>query len=501
MEQHIALLIDRNLTPVYLPQLIRRISETFSGKCTLHRVASSGSLPILTKPFPYPIPSPTEKLPETSSMEELGSADLLIALCSDPEIPSSAATIRLITPVFLSAQQGAFAPALVTALALGLPVLECAVNVRKDQTTSLLQYGCFRLLGYSYTKSLELLNTLNIELLLAGMQSCLAGLQAETMPLEKLPDFQEAHLRTMERRIRKALLHHRLQQFFCKTQWNFGWIDAPIEEVALSNDKRFTVHWATQTAEKFAADPFGVLSNASAFVLFEQLKSGKGILRIQEKGTFSEGLEQTHHLSYPYTFENEGIWYCLPEQHAAGRLVLYKVNTLRKTLTEEAVLLQDFPAVDASIAYIGQRWYIFCTDSRNKGADVRLHIFHADKLLGPYQPHALNPVKSDIRSSRPAGHLFTHLGKWYRPAQDSSTGYGGNICIHEITEISADSFKEKPVNTLSPAQFSGQFSAGIHTISRYGSKTLIDGKKIHCTWRNLFALIRKNAHAQHEVHR
>jgi hypothetical protein len=333
------------------------------------------------------------------------------------------------------------------------------------------------------------------------MQSCLAGLQAETMPLEKLPDFQEAHLRMMERRIRKALLQHRLQQLFCKTQWNFGWIDAPIEEVALSKDKHYTVHWSTQTAEKFAADPFGVVSGASAFVLFEQLKSGKGILRIQEKGIFSDCLEQPHHLSYPYTFENEGIWYCLPEQHTAGRLVLYKVDTLRKKLTEEAVLLQDFPAVDASIAYIDQRWYIFCTDSRNKGADVRLHIFHADKLLGPYLPHALNPVKSDIRSSRPAGHLFAHQGKWYRPAQDSSTGYGGNICIHEITEISPDNFKEKPVNALSPTQFSGQFIAGIHTISRYGSKTLVDGKKIHCTWRNLFALIRKNAHAQHEVHR
>ena len=35
--------------------------------------------------------------------------------------------------------------------------------------------------------------------------------------------------------------------------------------------------------------------------------------------------------------------------------------------------------------------------------DDELHLFHADRLLGDWQPHPRNPVKSDVRSARPAG--------------------------------------------------------------------------------------------------
>ncbi len=45
-------------------------------------------------------------------------------------------------------------------------------------------------------------------------------------------------------------------------------------------------------------------------------------------------------------------------------------------------------------------------------------------LEGPWEPHRRNPVKCDVRGSRPAGTPFVHGGELYRPAQDGSKRYG-----------------------------------------------------------------------------
>ena len=49
--------------------------------------------------------------------------------------------------------------------------------------------------------------------------------------------------------------------------------------------------------------------------------------------------------------------------------------------------------------------------------DDELHLFHAERLLGHWQPHPRNPVKSDARCARPAGQLVWRNGALLRPAQ------------------------------------------------------------------------------------
>src|SRR5213596_456309 len=56
--------------------------------------------------------------------------------------------------------------------------------------------------------------------------------------------------------------------------------------------------------------------------------------------------------------------------------------------------------------------------------------------LGPWRPHPGNPVKVDVRSSRPAGGPFLFGGNLYRPAQDCSRTYGGGITINRVTHLS-----------------------------------------------------------------
>ena len=105
-----------------------------------------------------------------------------------------------------------------------------------------------------------------------------------------------------------------------------------------------------------------------------------------------------------------------------------------------------------------------------------LFVWHARNLEGPWEPHALNPVKADIRSSRPAGTPFVHGGMLYRPAQDCSRMYGGGIVINRVVRLTPTEFAEEPAATVEPFSES-PFRDGIHTLSGVGDLTLIDSKR------------------------
>lgn len=64
--------------------------------------------------------------------------------------------------------------------------------------------------------------------------------------------------------------------------------------------------------------------------------------------------------------------------------------------------------------------------------------------------HPLNPVKSDVIGSRPAGRLFDWDGRLIRPAQDSSREYGYAVVFQNVTELSPTSFAEEPIDRLEP---------------------------------------------------
>ena len=105
---------------------------------------------------------------------------------------------------------------------------------------------------------------------------------------------------------------------------------------------------------------------------------------------------------------------------------------------------------------------------------MNLFVYYAESITGPYVPHAANPVKTDIRSSRPAGNFIETNGRIYRPAQDCSETYGGKIQINEIVKLSETEFEEKTVKTiLSPDK---KFNKGFHTISSCGELTVFDTK-------------------------
>jgi hypothetical protein len=92
--------------------------------------------------------------------------------------------------------------------------------------------------------------------------------------------------------------------------------------------------------------------------------------------------------------------------------------------------------------------------------------------VGPWTPHRQNPIKSDVRSARPAGRIFERRGQFYRPAQDCSARYGYAVSINHILQLNPDTYQEAEVDKILPDW--GPNVVGVHTLNQAGSVTVID---------------------------
>jgi hypothetical protein len=123
------------------------------------------------------------------------------------------------------------------------------------------------------------------------------------------------------------------------------------------------------------------------------------------------------------------------------------------------------------LAEIDGTWWMFVSIAEHSIPD-ELYLFSAPSPLGPWTPHRRNPVKSDVRSSRPAGALFEWNGEVYRPAQDSSGRYGYAITINRIVQLDEDGFREEEVSKVLPNWRNDLI--GTHTLSTSDDLTVID---------------------------
>ena len=64
-----------------------------------------------------------------------------------------------------------------------------------------------------------------------------------------------------------------------------------------------------------------------------------------------------------------------------------------------------------------------------------LFLFVADTPIGPWAPHPMNPIVSDVRCARPGGALFRRDGVLYRPGRIATKRYGHSLAVMEVTEL------------------------------------------------------------------
>lgn len=259
---------------------------------------------------------------------------------------------------------------------------------------------------------------------------------------------------------------------------------------------RFLANSATVDASHFTpieppadeswADPFPFTHNEEDYVFFERSKlpSGQGDISFLKfdadgvPGPAEVALACDHHLSYPFIFEWEGDIYMIPESSETNSVQLFRATEFPTRWEFEQNLLTGFPMVDATLhRHSDDRWYMFVNVSERGGPlNDELFVFHAESPLGPWLPHAANPVKSDVRSARPAGRLFSRNGELLRPSQDCSVTYGYAINLCRVEELSPTSYRERVVDRVEPNW--RRSLKGCHTINSTERMEVIDGKRL-----------------------
>lgn len=277
------------------------------------------------------------------------------------------------------------------------------------------------------------------------------------------------------------------KNLFCPETWTVGMVNQPISDV-IENGIQKEVKWVSPLSRsEYYADPFPIMVLGGFFMAAEHYsyKTQKGEIRFISDKEEIILRKPDQHLSFPFPFSSDGKEYILPEFAESGKASLFEVSSKNKT----EIILVNEPLVDTVMLQHNNKWWLFANkaDHQNNAA---LFAYYADKFDGQYKPHALNPVKTDIRNSRSAGAILNINGKLLRPAQDSSRTYGCAIVINEITDLTPTSFSEREVKRIEPNP-DWDYNKGIHTISEYGNKTLIDAKSFRFNFANFKAQLKR----------
>ncbi|MBN1346224.1 MAG: hypothetical protein JXQ73_26280 [Phycisphaerae bacterium] len=238
------------------------------------------------------------------------------------------------------------------------------------------------------------------------------------------------------------------------------------------------------------ADPFLLEQDDRTHVFFEDLvlPKGKGVishLTIAPDGARSPSsvvLQREYHLSYPFVFEWKKQVFMIPETAQNRTVELYRAVEFPARWELQTVLFRDLTAVDTTLLERDGRFWLFTNiGSPGGGNNDDLFLFHGESPLGPWTPHPLNPVVSDVRRARPAGRLFYSGDQLLRPSQDCSNRYGGAIAINRVVGLTETEYHEEPFARIEPTWYPG--ALGTHTLNRTERFEIIDGYVLRWKWR------------------
>lgn len=279
----------------------------------------------------------------------------------------------------------------------------------------------------------------------------------------------------------KTWLKGRIELLFSYDRWNIGYIEQTKESLIRTQKLNHNVYWLKEGNPEYAADPFPINIDNQLHIYYEEMSfwRGKGQLMMintldyKSKKKITGISKNEIHLSYPYLFEDQGQWYCLPETSEIEEVALFKIDKKQpEKLHKLRPILSGKRYVDSSIIFYQDKYWLFTTQS---GKPNQLYIFHSTKLNEKFHPHELNPIKMDEFTGRSAGRPFLVDEKLYLPCQNPEKCYGGSVVIHELTNLSTTDFQYKKLFDILPI---APYTKGLHTINFHQDRIIIDGKRM-----------------------
>ena len=285
---------------------------------------------------------------------------------------------------------------------------------------------------------------------------------------------QPSFFQRVIRKIKKTVL-----SWFFIDQWVILTArDLSVDSLAWSAFKPLT-----PPSDRYWADPFVLAKNDRYFVFIEEKMYQTGLGRIVYLELDIHGnllsnqtvLEHPYHMSYPFLFEYQDQLYMLPETAQNRTLDLYRCIHFPDKWEFEKTLMQDVYAVDSTLFEHDGKWWLFANIKQKDHSSSldQLFLFWASNPLSQnWTPHPLNPVVNDIRTARPAGHVFSQNGRLIRPSQDCSVRYGYALNFNQITKLSETEYEEICDARFEPLH--GTKTLATHTYNTAGAMTVID---------------------------
>ena len=230
----------------------------------------------------------------------------------------------------------------------------------------------------------------------------------------------------------------------------------------------------------WCADPF-VFTYQNRTFLFAEMYDNKphrgviGYCELTEDGPteWKVILREQHHLSYPYIFSWNDDIYMVPESYVANEIGIYKAKKFPDTWEKVDTLLPNFCTVDSTLFWHeGKTWML---TQKQPECMLMLYPMNAD---GKIDGNAV-AVQTSAEQNRPAGKLFTWKGKYIRPAQDCSHGYGCALNFYEVDKVSTTEFQEHIIRKIHGKDISSNHALpveGIHTYNFTEKYEVIDIK-------------------------
>lgn len=213
--------------------------------------------------------------------------------------------------------------------------------------------------------------------------------------------------------------------------------------------------------DRFWADPHVIARDGRHHVFIEELPYERdrghiSVMEIAADGTWSTPrpvIVEDFHLSYPHLVESDGRLFMVPESYQAKAIRVYECTAFPYEWRYVGNVLDDIVAVDSTFLFHDGLWYLFAGVKEVDGASAsdELFIYWSERFPdGPWRPHPMNPVVSDVRRARPGGAIIRSNGQLYRPSQYCGRRYGFGLNLNRIDVLTPDAYHETTVSTAFP---------------------------------------------------
>ncbi|WP_256806140.1 MULTISPECIES: hypothetical protein [unclassified Bradyrhizobium] len=257
--------------------------------------------------------------------------------------------------------------------------------------------------------------------------------------------------------------------------WGIGWRFDENASLLDKGNAGFRV--LTSHANGYLADPFPFRHQGRDYIFVEQYLNTKSrgciaVVTADRNGTTTPPqivVEEPHHLSYPFVFEQDGQIWMIPESGAARSVSLYRAVEFPHRWTREACLVEGIECYDTTpLQHAGAFWFFVSRRVWGSTSWDVLSIYRAESLTGVWTPQAEDPVLIDATLSRPAGAFIRQGGRTLRPVQDCSRYYGGAVTFCQIDALDRSKFVQTPVGRITSGAF------GCHTYNRQSGLEVVD---------------------------